>query len=179
MTSRTLLRILVLMPMAVSGCGGSDVSPTPLATPVTPEVGRVFQPPPSVPCVSPETSFYGCAYTRRGVTLTGQVYEATETGPVGIAGADVYCEACGLTTHTWAKSDKNGFYSFSGDLASGGGVWLAPGFLTAISIQHTGYQDPPGLPPLRGPMFHIPDGSGWREVLIEGDTRFDIQLVRR
>jgi hypothetical protein len=64
-------------------------------------------------------------------------------------------------------------------LTIGGGVWIAPGFLTAISIQHTGYQDPPGLPPLRGPMFHIPNGSGWREVLIDGDTRFDIQLVRR
>jgi hypothetical protein len=180
MTSRTLIRVLVLMAIAVSGCGGSDVSPTPLARPpATPQVAPVFQPPPSVPCVSPETSFYGCAYTRRGVTLSGQVYEETETGPAGIAGADVYCEACGLTTHTWAKSDGNGFYTFSGDLANGGGVWLAPGFLTAISIQHTGYQDPPGLPPLRGPMFHIPDGSGWREVLIDGDTRFDIQLVRR
>lgn len=111
--------------------------------------------------------------------LTGLVYEMTSTGPIGIAGASVYCEACGLQTHTWATADSNGFYSFSGDLATGGGVWLSPGVLTAIGVEHRGYQDPPGLPPLRGPLFHVPSGSGWREVLIDGDTRFDIQLVRR
>jgi hypothetical protein len=113
------------------------------------------------------------------VSLTGVVYEVTQTGPAGIAGALVYCEACGLLTHTWATADSNGFYRFSGDLANGGGVWLSPGFLTAILVQHTGYQDPPALPPLRGPIFHIPDGPGWREVLIDGDTRFDIELARR
>ena len=113
------------------------------------------------------------------MSLTGRVYELTPTGPVGIAGAAVYCEACGLQTHSWATADSNGFYSFSGDLGNGGGVWLASGFLTAIGVEHTGYQDPPGLPPLRGPLFHIPSGPGWREVSIDGDTRFDIQLVRR
>jgi len=177
MTSRTLLGlILVLLAQGVSGCGGSesDFVPPPSVAP-----SPVPQQTPVAPCISPETTFYGCAYTRRGVSLTGQVYEATEAGPVGIAGAHVYCEACGLITHTWATADKNGFYSFSGDLASGGGVWLSPGFLTAIGIEHKEYQDPPGLPALRGPLFHIPSGPGWREVLIDGDTRFDIQLVRR
>ncbi len=116
---------------------------------------------------------------RRGVSLTGRVYELTDTGPVGIAGASVYCEACGLKTHAWATADSNGFYSFSGDLANGGGVWLSSGFLTAIGVEHTGYQDPAGLPPLRGPLFVIPTGPGWREVSVEGDTRFDIQLERR
>ena len=82
-------------------------------------------------------------------------------------------------THTWTTTNATGVYDFSGDLAHGGGVWLSPGFLTAILVQHTGYQDPPGLPPLRGPMFHIPSGSGWREVSIDGDTQFDIQLVRQ
>jgi hypothetical protein len=133
---------------------------------------------PVATCATPVT-FYGCAYSLRGVILSGRVYEMTETGPVGIAGAWVYCEACGLETHTSATTDSNGFYSFSGDLASGGGVWLASGFLTAISIEHALYRDPPGLLPLRGPLFHIPNGPGWREVLIDGDTRFDIQLVRR
>ena len=28
-------------------------------------------------------------------------------------------------------------------------------------------------------LFHIPSGPGWREVLIDGDTRLDIALVRR
>jgi hypothetical protein len=179
MQSRTLASVvLVALAVGNSGCGGSGVSavtPSPSApSPVSPGP----QPTRVAPCVSPET-FYGCAYTRRGVSLSGRVYEVTEAGPAGIAGAYVYCEACGLMTHTWATADSKGFYNFSGDLASGGGVWLSPGFLTAIGVQHTGYQDPPGLPPLRGPLFHIPSGSGWREVLIDGDTRLDIQLVRQ
>ena len=132
-----------------------------------------------MPRASPLETFYGCAYTRIGVSLSGLVYEVTETGPVGIAGVDVYCEACGLMTHTWATTDANGVYNFSGDLANGGGVWLSPGFLTAIGVDYTGYQDPPGLPPLHGPLFHISSGPGWREVLIDGDTRLDIELVRR
>ncbi len=178
---RTLVGlVLVLLAQGVSGCGGSEVSPTPLATPLLPSFAPAAPPTHPAPCVSAETSFYGCAYTWRGVSLTGVVYETTATGrPVGIGGAHVYCEACGLMTHTWATSDANGFYSFSGNLASGGGVWLSPGFLTAIGIEHTDYRDPPGLPPLSGPLFHIPSGPGWREVLIDGDTRFDIQLVRR
>jgi hypothetical protein len=167
--------ILVVLGLGISGCsGGSGVSPTPLAQPIVPAPQQT----PAVSCVSPET-FYGCTYVRKGVSLSGVVYELTETGPVGIGGAYVYCEACGLLTHTWATADANGFYSFSGDLATGGGVWLSPGFLTAIGVEHTGYQDPPGLLPLRGPLFHLPFGPGWREVLIDGDTRFDIQLVRR
>ena len=176
MHSRTLVSVvLVALAAGISSCGdsgGRAGMPSPAAPSPVP------QPTPVAPCVSPET-FYGCAYARKGVSLTGLVYEVTESGPVGIPGAYVYCEACGLMTHTWATADSKGFYNFSGDLAKGGGVWLSPGFLTAISVQHIGYQDPSGLPPLRGPLFHIPTGPGWREVLIDGDTRFDIQLVRQ
>ena len=68
--------------------------------------------------------------------------------------------------HTWATADANGFYSFSGDLANGGGVWLSAGLRTPVSVQANGYQDPPWL------------GSE-RYVLINGDTRFDMQLIRR
>ena len=72
-------------------------------------------------------------------------------------------------------TDENGFYHFSGDLASGGGVWMTPGIPTPIAVGgsfNKDYEDPPGLPPSRM-------GSGWREVLIDGDTSFDIELVRR
>lgn len=176
MTRRTIVGlVLVLLAQGVSSCSGSEGSEV---VPLPSAPSSVPQPAPAAPCVAPET-FYGCAYTRRGVSLTGVVYEVTPTGPVGIAGAGVYCEACGVMTHTWTAADANGVYRFSGDLATGGGVWLSSGFLTAILVQHAAYQDPPGLPPLRGPMFHIPDGPGWREVLIDGDTRFDIQLARR
>ena len=162
--------LLVVLAQGAAGCTDSGTSPSPVA----PASVRVAL----APCTAPET-FYGCGYTRQGVSLTGQVYELTPTGRAGIAGASVYCEACGLQTHSWAKADSNGFYSFSGDLANGGGVWLSSGFLTAIGVQHTGYQDPPGLPPLRGPLFYIPPGPGWREVSINGDTRFDIELASR
>ena len=173
---RALVALVFVVLAGTSGCGGpassavvsSPTAPSPVPPPPTP----------GAPCIFPE-SFYGCGYARRGVSLTGVVYEVTEAGWAGIAGAHVYCEACGLMTHTWATADSNGFYSFSGDIASGGGVWVSPGFLTAIGVERAGYQDPPGLPPLRGPLFHIPSGPGWREVLIDGDTRLDIQLVRR
>jgi len=108
------------------------------------------------------------------VSLSGVVYELTPTGRTPIAGAVVYCEPCGDETHTFANADENGFYHFSGDLATGGGVWVAPGVPTPIVVGYYNkdYEDPPGLPVTsRGP--------GWREVLIDGDTRFDIELVRR
>jgi len=166
---------LGVLALGVSSCSDSGTSPSPVVTAPVPTA----QQPALAPCATTEISFYGCAYTRRGVALTGQVYELTQTGKVGIAGAHVYCEACGLQTHSWSTTDSNGFYRFSADLENGGGVWLSSGFLTAIGVERAGYQDPPGLPPLRGPMFHIPTGPGWREVSIDGDTRFDIQLVRQ
>jgi hypothetical protein len=73
----------------------------------------------------------------------------------------------------FAIADDNGFYHFSGDLATGGGVWLTPGVPTPIAVDYNKeYEDPPGIPPSRR-------GPGWRDVLIDGDTRFDIELVRR
>jgi len=108
------------------------------------------------------------------VSLSGVVYELTPTGRTPIAGAVVYCEPCGEETHSFAYADEKGFYHFSGDLATGGGVWVAPGVPTPIVVGYYNkdYEDPPGLPMTsRGP--------GWREVLIHGDTRFDIELVRR
>jgi hypothetical protein len=108
------------------------------------------------------------------VSLSGVVYELTPTGRTPIAAAVVYCELCGEETHTFATADDNGFYHFSGDLAKGGGVWVVPGVPTPIAVGYYNkdYEDPPGLPRMRL-------GPGWREVLIDGDTRFDIELVRR
>lgn len=162
MTNRTLTGIvLVMLAQGLAGCGGSSSSPAPLTpSPV---------PPPAGP--SP-----GFSYTLSGVTLSGFVYEVTPTGRAPIADVPVYCEPCGQITHTWAYTDANGFYRFPGDLAQGGGVWLSPGIVTQLHITKEGYQDPPGLPPLHGPVL---TGSGWREVMINGDTRFDIELVRR
>jgi hypothetical protein len=110
------------------------------------------------------------------VTLSGFVYEVTPSGQAPLADVPVYCETCGEGTHTWAYTDATGFYRFPGDLAKGGGVWLYPGIATQVRVTKEGYQDPPGIPPLTGPVL---SGVGWREVLINGDTRFDVQLVKR
>ena len=109
------------------------------------------------------------------VSLSGVIYELTPTGRTPIARALVYCELCGKETHTWATADEKGAYRFSGDLATNGGVWLASGVPTPIAVGgwfNKDFEDPPGLPVLR-------QGPGWREVQIDGDTRFDIELVRR
>ena len=148
--------VLVLC-LGVGGCGtdspATALTPSPLPQAVAP-----------VPVPG---------HTLRAVSLSGVVYELTPSGRTPIAGAIVYCEPCGEETHTFATADDNGFYLFSGDLATGGGVWVAPGVATPIAVGYNkDYEDPPGLPR----MGH---GPGWREVSINGDTTFDIELVRR
>lgn len=84
----------------------------------------------------------------------------------------MYCEACGESTHNFAYTDSKGEYVFPR------GVWMdRPGsFPIRVSVGKDGYQDPPGLPKTTPPN---PSGPGWREVLIAGDTRFEIELVAR
>lgn len=159
MRHRTLVvgGVLVLA-LALAGCG-TDSPATPLMPSPIPQA--------VVPAPSPGP-------TLRGVSLSGVVYELTPTGRTPIAGAIVYCEPCGKETHTFATADDNGLYQFSGDLARDGGVWVVPGVPTPLVVGYYNkdYEDPPGLPAMR-------QGPGWREVLIDGDTRFDIELVRR
>jgi hypothetical protein len=147
----------MVLALGLGGCGSN--SPT---TPLTPS-----PPPAVVPAPDQDPAL-------TAVSLSGVVYELTPAGRIPIAGAVVYCEPCGLETHTFAYADDNGFYRFSGDLATGGGVWVAPGVptLIAVGLYNRDFEDPPGLPPLRF-------GPGWRAVLIDGDTSFDIELVRR
>jgi hypothetical protein len=166
MRHRTLVLAGVLvLAIGLGGCGGSD-SP---ATPLTPSS---LPPQAVVPSPAPGSLFP--PGTLRGVSLSGVVYELTPTGRRPIARAVVYCELCGQETHTFATADDNGFYHFSGDLERGGGVWVVPGVSTLIAVGYYNkdYEDPPGLPP-------VGFGPGWREVLINRDTRFDIELVRR
>jgi hypothetical protein len=145
----------------VCACDGGRPFPTSPTT-TTPPQGAL---PPAPGTATP---------TLRGVSLSGVVYELSVTGRRPIPGALVYCEPCGEATHTFATADGNGFYHFSGDLARGGGVWVVAGVPTPISVgpYNEDFTDPPGLPALR-------QGPGWREVLIDGDTVFDIELVRR
>jgi len=171
MNIRTVACIGVVgLTMVISGCSGGSyvtnpVSPSPLPT-------QAAIPTPTVPPPAGPGAWLGGTYTLTAVSLYGLVYEETAAGRAGVAGAPVYCEVCGEITHTWAIADANGFYRFSGDLATGGGVWLRPGVSTVVGVRQDGYQDPPGVPL----MFNSP---GWRQVMISGDTQFDIQLVRR
>ena len=162
-TYRTLvLGGVLVLGLGLGGCGGSD-SP---ATPLTPS-----PPPPQAPAPSPSFP----PGTLRGVSLSGVVYELTPTGRRPIPKAYVYCELCSEQTHMFVLADEGGFYQFSGDVANGGGMWLTPGVPTDIFVgvfYNPDYEDPPGITPARR-------GPGWREVLIDGDTRFDIELVRR
>jgi len=104
------------------------------------------------------------------VTLSGVVFEETASGRRPLSNVSVYCEPCGAETHTFATTDDNGFYSFSG-------VWTDAGhFPTRIYVSLDGYTDPGGLP---RPTPPNPSGPGWREVVVNGDTRFDMELARR
>ena len=102
-------------------------------------------------------------------SLAGLVFEATPSGPLPVSGVSVYCDACGEAGHTFATTDANGVYRFSG------GVWVAPGYSTYLIVEKAGYKDPAGLPPSTWGY----SGQGWRELTVEGDTWFDIELVRR
>ena len=103
------------------------------------------------------------------------VYEVLSESPrqiAGIAGAQVYCEQCGQGTHEFAITDSKGDYVFPR------GVWTEgrPSHPIRIHVDKAGYRDPVGLP---NNTPGNPTGPGWREVLINGDTRFEIELVRR
>ena len=107
-------------------------------------------------------------------TLSGTVYErvGNPSQPVGIEGVSVYCEQCGESTHNFALTDSNGAYVFPR------GFWTEgrPAFPARVSATKDGYADPPGRP---SPTPPNPNSAGWREVVIQGDTRFDIELIRR
>jgi hypothetical protein len=73
------------------------------------------------------------------------------------------CSDAKTRRQSWGKST-------SGRLSApnGGGVWLS-GQPTPLLVAKDGYGDPAACPP----------GFSCRAILINGDTRFDIELVRR
>jgi hypothetical protein len=154
---RTGIAWLVLAQGLLAGCSGPTTTPssaTPPAQAVSTPVGDSVL---------------------ADATLFGKVFEVTADVPghkVGIEGADVYCEQCGAATHSGTYTDANGDYLFPP------GVWTEgrPSFPIRIWVHKDGYTDPAGLPKPTPPN---PTGPGWREVVIAGDTRFDMELVRR
>jgi hypothetical protein len=140
--------------VGLAGCDGPR--------PQTPTAPSTVQPPLQPPV--PPSGFPGGVLSN--YTLSGVVFEMTATGRRPIEGADVYCELCGAETHTWAASDSNGFYRFTG-------VWNAGVDPTPILVLKDGYTDPAGVQP---PNL---SGPGWRSVIVSGDTQFDLELVKR
>jgi hypothetical protein len=145
--------LLLGLAVGVGGCeSGNLTSPSPAPS--------AFQQPvlvPTLPRAFPPGVF-------SDYTLSGRVFEVTATGEMPIQGADVYCELCLAGTHSWAVTDSNGFYSFTG-------VWTEPDVRTQLWFGKEGYTDPPGVP-------LVFNQSGWRLVLVTEDTQFDAQLVR-
>lgn len=153
--------VCLLLIQGLAGCGGSTELPSAPAAPSPPV--------PSLPPAGTGVSVLADA------TLSGVVYDVVGDSPrqiVGIEGVDVYCEQCGESTHNWSRTGSKGEYVFPR------GVWTEgrPSFPIRVFVTKDGYRDPPGLPNTTPPN---PSGPGWREVVIDGDTRFDIGLVRR
>ena len=157
MTITPYTRMLVLaLATAVTGCGGAN-PPAPTA----PSAVQAPLPPP----VSTPTRAQFPPGVLSAYTLSGVVFEATTAGMTPIEGVNVYCELCGEATHSWSVTDANGIYRFTG-------VWTTPGVRTPVWFNKEQYTDPPGIP-----LYF--DQSGYRQVLVNGDTRFDAELVRR
>jgi hypothetical protein len=153
MIIRTYTEVLVLaLTMGVAGCDGAN---SPAAT-----APSAVQAPPPPPAPTPIRAQFPPGVLS-AYTLSGVVFEVTTMGRTPIAGAEVYCELCGEETHSWAFTDSSGNYSFTG-------VWTTPGSPTPVWFGKEGYTDPLG-----------DKASGPRHVMVNGDTRFDVELVRK
>jgi hypothetical protein len=124
---------------------------SPLSPPPVP------QPAPPLP---PSSRSDGPAYLVEA-GLSGIVFELITTGQVPIADATVYCAPCGERGHTWKTTDADGSYSFSGNVAQGGGIWVNSNRVIRLWVSKDGYTS-------REPT-----------VSINGDARLDVALVRR
>jgi len=146
--------------LAISGAC-SETSPTAPIAPV-PAPAALSRPPVSAPSTHSYTA---------DVTLSGVVYERTETGSKPLQGASIYCDACGEYGHTRVSTDESGSYTFTG-------MWLLPFSAVPLHLEKDGYDDPLGLPAPKSPFAG--KGAGWREVMISSaETHFDMYLIRR
>jgi hypothetical protein len=167
MKKRTHPGLLVLVLAAgLAGCEGtSSRSPT---APSTPQPEQA--PPPTGS--GPDT------YDVADVILSGVVYEVTP-----IEGVRVQSDWWHMFPTPDVVTDSRGFFSFRP-------VWVCPcsaapwvdAGITAVWVNKDGYQAPAGQP---ASIFHdrpgttAPPDSHLRDVTINGDTRIDIELVRR
>ena len=154
MTKRVQLGIALVIVQFLPGCGGMS-SPMPSSpSPVAPSPVAS-----STPVITQTSAVFA-----PNITLSGFVSEIVQGVAVPVDGASVYCEPCGEGTHTYASTDSKGFYIFTGIWGNDFSIWIGK----------DGYQDPAGTV-----NSGFPRGAGWRDVKISGNTRFDVQLVRK
>ena len=161
--------LLVVLVAGLAGCEGASPSPTAPST--------AQQQPPGPARGTPDT------YLVADVILSGVVYEMTPIGRVPIEGVNIQLDNFHIFPSADAVSDSNGFFSFRR-------VWVCPcswapwvdAGITAIYVEKDGYDIPAGQSASsfgRRPGTDVPPDLRLRDVHINGDTRFDIQLVRR
>lgn len=98
--------------------------------------------------------------------LFGVVSELTANGIVPVEGVTMYVASCDASARGGCAFDKRvttntqGAYIVERVYPGSAGVW----------VEKTGFQLPEGVKV---------DGEGVQTVMVKGDTRFDIQLVRR
>jgi hypothetical protein len=93
--------------------------------------------------------------------LSGVVFEMTDAGRVPIEGAEIYCDTCGSPVgHTSVNTDANGFYRLA----------FTPNGLHPLFVTKDGYDLP---------VSTVRDRFGRVGATVNGDTEFDVQLVRR
>jgi hypothetical protein len=98
-----------------------------------------------------------------GYILSGVVFEMTAAGPVPIESVEIYCDSCGSPTgHTSVHTDANGYYSLA---------WAKNGHHPLL-VRKVGYG-------VLDSTDTVGDGYGRITATVRGDTRFDIQLVKR
>jgi hypothetical protein len=115
------------------------------------------------------------AYVRRSATSSVGTTSNTPSDADG-TDADRGCRCC-QREGEYAVTDALGFFSLRP-------LWVCPcsgeprvdAGATSLWVGKDGYQDPAGQPSGRF-LYYV--GPGYRDVMIDGDTRVDIHLVRR
>jgi hypothetical protein len=161
MTNRTHRRILILVLAAgLAGCDGAGSR-----SPTAPSTAQPLQ--------TPQTT------DMANVTLSVMVYEMTPMGRVPLKGMRVYASE-------WASgvTDANGLFTTTP-------VWVCPcsfapwvtAGITQISVEAKDPFQDSAVPPS---VFYtgydpVDAGHGWavRDVMINGDTRIEVELARR
>lgn len=144
-----LLSVIGLLTLAASVAACGPSSPSRFSTPVS-----ASPVPPTIVTPAPPPT---------PNTLSGLVFESTASGRVPVEGVHVYCDGCGSPVgHTSVFTGADGLYSFG---------WAYNSVLPLL-VQKAGYT-------VVGATAILGDGFARRSVTINGDTQFDIELVRR